>query len=103
LRTIENWAFGYGEPGPRGSGKPVIRAASRQPRLLSFMNVVELHVLKALRHHRVRFSAIRRAVEWAAAQFDTEHPLAALDIATNGVAVFVEYYGKLIDASKQGQ
>ena len=104
-RTIHNWAFGYGVSGNAARrAKPVICAASGEPRLLSFVNVLEVHVLNALRRqHKVDLPAIRNAVEWSAKEFRTEHPLADLDIQTNGVTVFVERYGKLIDASKQGQ
>jgi uncharacterized protein (DUF433 family) len=104
-RTIENWAFGYGfKRAPVRHVDPVIVAASSQPRLLSFVNVLELHVLNALRRqHEVRLPEIRRAVQWMAGRFDTRYPLADLDIATNGVTVFVECYGKLIDASNEGQ
>jgi len=104
-RTIENWAFGYGvSQGGSRQARPVISAASINPRLLSFVNVLELHVLNALRRqHKVRLPSIRSAVEWLARQFNTEHPLADLNIETNGVTVFVEHYGKLIDASRQGQ
>lgn len=104
-RTIENWAFGYGtSTAASRRSSPVICAASREPRLLSFVNVLELHVLNALRRqHHVQLPAIRSAIEWSAREFKTEYPLADLNIETNGVTVFVEHYGKLIDASRQGQ
>lgn len=103
-RTVENWAFGYGATQRKPGAEPVICAASAEPRMLSFVNALELHVLNALRRqHNVELPEIRRAVHWLARDFDTAHPLADLDVMAAGGSVLVERYGQLINASREGQ
>lgn len=71
---------------------------------LSFINLVEFHVLVALRRtHRVPMQKIRKALEWAKETFQVEHPLAELDLETDGSEVFVRELGLSINASARGQ
>src|SRR5688500_2652774 len=46
---------------------------------------------------------IRRTVLYLGREFDTDHPLIHSDMWTDGVNVFVEHYGHLVNASKEGQ
>lgn len=109
--TLRAWALGqtnYPSPGrdPR-SFKPLVRAAEAEPRALrfSFVNLVELHVLSALRRvHGLSLQKIRRALDYLDdSRCDTEHPLADLDLLTDGLEVWVEQLGQLVAASKEGQ
>jgi uncharacterized protein (DUF433 family) len=105
-QTINNWCFGHSYRVKHGERRanPVIHVPPAPSRLLSFLNMLELHVLDALRRqHRVKLQKVRRAVEWMSHEFKTAHPLADLDVWTDGITVFVERYGALIDASKHGQ
>jgi uncharacterized protein (DUF433 family)/transposase-like protein len=85
----------------RDRAEPVIRTPDA--RFLSFVNLVEAHVLSALRGDRMSLQSIRRAVEFLREKFRSEHPLADKTLVTDGLDLFVERYGELINASRQGQ
>ena len=73
-------------------------------RFLSFTNLVEVHVLAAMRHrHSLALGAIRRAARYVHDELGVEHPLATEQFKTNGVDLFVERLGKFINASREGQ
>lgn len=94
--TVRAWARGMGE------FKPVIRLPE-QGAALSFINVVEVHVLDALRRAGPRLPTIRKAVATLERELKTKHPLATELFLTDGVGIFVERLGKLIDISHAGQ
>jgi len=82
----------------------VIVAADPKGRRLSFMNLVELSVLAAIRRlHSVPLPKVRKAMVYLRRQFPTAHPLADHDFQTNGVDLFVEKFGQLLNISKEGQ
>lgn len=66
---------------------------------MSFANLVELHVLSALRGKQVRVERIRSATAFIRREMKTEHPLADVDTHTDCVDVYVEYLGRLVNAS----
>jgi uncharacterized protein (DUF433 family) len=71
---------------------------------LSFINLIESHVLRALRRtHQVPMQKIRRAVDWLKAHYQTEHPLAELDLETDGYDIFISEAGFPVSASRSGQ
>ena len=86
-------------------GSTIVAPAARNSVApLSFINLVEFHVLVALRRtHRVPMQKIRKALEWAKETFPVEHPLAELDLETDGSEVFVHELGLSINASRGGQ
>jgi uncharacterized protein (DUF433 family) len=103
--TIRNWVFGrayrIGSGQPRRA-QPLIDVAGA--RFLSFINLVELHVLGALRReHNVDMRSIRRAIEYLQAQLSSAHPLVDEEMATDGISIFVKKYGRMINASRDGQ
>src|SRR5438876_12209106 len=66
--TLRSWVFGREYPTAEGSGKfpPLLRPASHRPPLLSFSNLIEAHVLRALRtEHGVSSRALRGALVYA--------------------------------------
>jgi hypothetical protein len=68
LATLRSWVFGRQYPTAEGQGEftPLIRPASRRPPLLSFSNLIEAHVLRALRtDHGVPVKAVRSALAYA--------------------------------------
>lgn len=76
----------------------------RKPRLLSFTNLIEVHVLRAIRkHHKIQLDNVRAALDFVEEQFQVSHPLAREIFRTDGVDLFIERYGSLINASKKGQ
>jgi uncharacterized protein (DUF433 family) len=106
VTTVRAWVFGQAyraEKGPRRF-VPVIEPADREERLLSFRNLVELHVLNAVRRqHLVRLQAVRKALDFLRDKFKSDHPLADEEMLTDGTSLFVTKYGQLINASKEGQ
>jgi uncharacterized protein (DUF433 family) len=65
--TQRSWALGRPYPTTRGPGhfRPIIRPASTRPPLFSFWNLVEAHVLRALRtDHGFSVANVRRAIEF---------------------------------------
>ena len=99
------WIFGqaYGTTAGIKSSRPIIAIADDQPPRLSFVNMVEAHVLSAIRyHHGVSLSAARRAVEYLTRQFGSRHPLAEEQFQTDGVSLFVQRLG-LLNVSAPGQ
>jgi uncharacterized protein (DUF433 family) len=104
--TLRSWVAGmsYGSDGERRFFKPVIRPAAKSPVALSFINLVEAHVLAAIRRkHRVDMPAVRRTIDFLKKEFGSPHPLADYKFETNGVDLFVEHLGDFISASQGGQ
>lgn len=104
--TLRQWIAGRRDPGERQGWlfEPLIQPASEHPLLLSFMNLVEAHVWSALRReHRVRMVQIREALKYLAQYLPSRHPLAEGRFQTDGLSVFIERYGQLIDIGRAGQ
>jgi len=84
--------------------KAVIRAADTRNKLLSFVNLCELHVLAAIRRvHRVSLPKVRDSVEYLRNQLGADRPLVDQQFKTNGIDLFVEQASKLLNVSRQGQ
>jgi uncharacterized protein (DUF433 family) len=83
----------------------VIHVADRRHHQLSFTNLAELHVLDAplRRVHQVQMKRVRSTILYLAKEFKTNHPLVHQDMWTDGLNVFIEHYGHLINASQEGQ
>ena len=106
ISTLRTWVLG--RPRLHNANRPyppVIKAADRQRQdMLSFINLIEVHVLVALRRiHSISLSKIRKAVEWLHKETRFDHPLAELKIETDGFNLFIRYLGELVSASEQGQ
>ena len=68
------------------------------------MNLVEAFVLSGLRRkHRIDLYKIRIAIKSLQREFKSTHPLAEHEFQTNGVDLFVEHYGQLINVGRDGQ
>ena len=110
--TVRAWARGqyYDVSGRRRFFRPVIEptrlGVSRNgPLALSFVNFVELHVLSALRRvHSVPLPKVRRSIKYLAAHYPAvKHPLADLDLLTDGLDVWLAELDSLIAVSDHGQ
>lgn len=104
--TIRSWTVGRQYPTANGSNffKPLIPILDLKPRLLSFTNLVEIHVLRAIRkNHKIQLDKVRIALDFIEGQFQLSCPLAGECFRTNGVDLFIERYGSLINASLRGQ
>jgi uncharacterized protein (DUF433 family) len=104
--TLRSWAAGmsYGSDGKRRFFKPVIQPAATSPVALSFINLIEAHVLAAIRRrHRVDMPAVRRTIDFLKRKFGSPHPLADHKFETDGVNLFISHYGNFISVSQGGQ
>jgi len=105
-QTIRNWCFGrsWSRDGKAVHVRAVVQAADGPRRMLSFVNLVELHVLDSIRRqHQVELNNVRKSVAFLKREFDTQHPLADIQMETNGKDLFVEQLGRLINVSREGQ
>jgi uncharacterized protein (DUF433 family) len=94
----------YGNQPGRKLFKPIINPAEKHPVALSFINLVEAHVLAAIRRkHRVDMPAVRRSVEFLKNELGSNHPLSDHKFETNGIDLFIEHYGQFISVSQGGQ
>lgn len=104
--TLRSWVAGRHYPIADGKRffKPVIDAADTKRSRLSFINLVEAHVLSAIRReHSIDLRKIRQAINYLSERFDSKHPLADHQFETDGLDLFVEKYGKLINITREGQ
>lgn len=98
IGNVRYWTLG------RDHHHPVIEIADPARRLLSFRNLVEVHVLSAVtRKYGVRLPQVRAAVEYLRRHFGKRHPLSDEQMMTDGMSLFVDKFGELINASKSGQ
>ena len=77
--------------------------ATPAPGWLSFLNLVEAHVLAAIRSERIPLSRIRDSLDYLSRTFQLTHPLAEKAFQTDGVDLFVEHMGSLVNVSRGGQ
>ena len=100
--TVRYWAAG------KDSSPALIEVADTNPVALSFLNLVELHVLAAIRRkHAVPMLKVRRAIDYLRENTQDEsdkwHPLISKQLQTDGLDLFIEQYGRLVNISSAGQ
>ncbi|MBI2302684.1 MAG: DUF433 domain-containing protein [Armatimonadetes bacterium] len=104
--TLRSWARGQQCRTKTGTHpfEPVIDFDDPDGKLLSFTNLVELHVLIQMRRvHGLQLPKVRHAIRWVGEQLRLDHPLARQQFQTDGVDLLVEHYGTLVAASAHGQ
>lgn len=104
--TLRTWVVGRDYPVAEGQGrfKALIKPARGQPPLLSFYNLIEAHVLRALRtEHGVSIKALRNSIGFAERALKVDRLLLREDLRTHGGRVLLEHYGDLIELSASGQ
>lgn len=104
--TLRSWVAG--RPYPTRAGRkyfrPLVALPEHQPPTLSFVNLVEVHVLDALRReHQIPLDKVRLAINYLRRKLGIQHPLADQDLETDGLDLFVEKYGQLINITREGQ
>ena len=105
VSTLRMWLLGQAYPTSAGMrvSKPLIEIAADSPPRLSFVNMVEAHVLSSIRYqHGISLPAVRRAVDYLVRSLGSAHPLATEEFQTDGVNLFVERLG-LLNVSAPGQ
>ena len=97
--TLQSWVAGRKYPteaGPRFF-RPIIELPEDVRAGLSFINLVEAHVLDAIRrHHQVPLSKIREAIHYLRKHFSSPHPLAEQRFQTDGIDLFIEKFDHMI-------
>jgi uncharacterized protein (DUF433 family) len=104
--TLRSWVLGQHYDTARGRKffAPVIAIPATEPPLLSFMNLVEAHVLDAIRHeHRVSLQKVRKALDFLRRRYPSKHALADQSLMTDGLDLFIGRYGQLINVTREGQ
>ncbi|MDB9314898.1 DUF433 domain-containing protein [Spirulina sp. CS-785/01] len=101
--TIRSWTVGYRYRVTDGKKRfyPLIESKTRDPLRLTFTNLIELHVLRAIRQRNIDLQKVRMALDYINEQLHIPHPLAHQEFQTDGVDLFIERYGALINASQQ--
>lgn len=104
--TLASWVRGreYDAASGRAHFQPLIRPADPRRPYLSFNNLVEAHVLRALRtEHGVSIQAVRDALAVAEQEFDVRRLLLHDDLRTGAGELFLRRYGELVELSPSGQ
>lgn len=104
--TLRSWVGGREYPARDGRRRfePLIRPADRDRLILSFNNLVEAHVLRALRtEHGVSIQAVRTALACAEQEFKIERLLLSKELRASAGELFLVQYGQLVNLSRSGQ
>jgi uncharacterized protein (DUF433 family) len=104
--TLRAWSLGRSYPRDDGTAyfQPLIPLADPRAHLLSFGNLVEAHVLRALRkEHVIPVKALRTAMAYAEHELGVEHVLLNPKLRAADRQLFIEKYGALINLSRAGQ
>lgn len=98
LSTTRTWLLGQ-----RGF-QSVVEIADRPSKTLSFRNLVELHVLAAIRRkHAVPMQRVRLAVDFMKSRLGEPNPLASLRMLTDGRELLIEAYEQFVNVTRGGQ
>jgi hypothetical protein len=102
--TLKAWTFGnrWHEPSGRlRTYEPLIIPPEPTDRLLlSFTNLIEAHVLHAIRRiHKIKMKKVREAMAGLRQDLKSQHPLAEQDIYTVGKNLLIDVYGNYVNMS----
>jgi uncharacterized protein (DUF433 family) len=103
LATVRTWTTGrqYRVKAGKSAFKPIVPT---QKGKLSFFQLVELYILRALRTvHKVEIEQVRNAIKYAEKSLNIDRLLLSDRLLTGGGDLFVEEYGDLISLNKSGQ
>lgn len=108
IATLTSWVRGRTyrlDDGTEKFWEPAINLPDADKPLLSFFNLVEVHVLLGIRRiHNVRFPKVRTTLKYLEATFpDQRNPLATLEFWTDRFELFIKEAGDLICTSQRGQ
>ncbi|MGB8338256.1 MAG: DUF433 domain-containing protein [Burkholderiales bacterium] len=104
--TLRSWFVGrtYPKGGDVARFNPIIQPCKKTPVQLSFWNLIEAHVLRALRtDHGVPIMEVRNAIKYAERTLKIERLLLHKDLQTHAGQVFLDKYEELINLSASGQ
>lgn len=105
--TLKSWMVGrsYTTSSGEQRSEQIIKPAGQEPLLLSFTNLVEAQVLGIVRKvHQLTLAKARAGVDYIAkVRPEIPHPLANIDFSTDGLDLFVDFWGQVVNASRGGQ
>jgi uncharacterized protein (DUF433 family) len=106
VATFRSWAVG--RPYQRSDGRqfsgPILTLPDSGRPALSFVNLVEAHVLAAIRRrYQIPFLKVRSAVQFLRSRLNTKHPLADHEFTTDGISLFIDHLGDFINVTQEGQ
>ena len=104
--TLRTWLVGrdYPKGDAQATFHPLIEPASKQPLQVSFYNLIEAHVLRALRtEHGVALAELRKAISYAEKKLRLHRLLLSPELRTHAGEVFLDQYVELINLSASGQ
>ncbi len=97
-QTLRYWLTGFGQR------PPVVVPLASGPVRLSFLNLLECHVLAGMRkHYNLKLPRIRTALIKVIGDYRERHPLVSEVFLTDRRDLFVEKLGKTINVSGHGQ
>ena len=97
-QTLRYWITGFHRM------PPIISPASSDPIRLSFINLLEGHMLTAMRKaYNLRLPKVRKALETMKADYEFSHPLVEQVFQTDGADLFIHSFDSLINVSRGGQ
>lgn len=101
--AVRSWVIQRGEASGNGEKRPgpIILLADTDRRLLSFRNLVEAHVLSALRKvDPVRPAKLRRVVHILRTRLQSQHPLIEETFRADGMELFAEELANIPHVSR---
>jgi uncharacterized protein (DUF433 family) len=105
--TIGVWVHGMpytSRKGVRRHYDAVVKLPDERDPRLSFNNLLEVNVLRALREvHEVKLRSVREAMENAKSDYGIDRLLIHPNLRTSGGAIFLDYYFQLVDLSNSKQ
>ncbi|MBT9547648.1 MAG: DUF433 domain-containing protein [Candidatus Sericytochromatia bacterium] len=105
--TLRSWVLGRSyktRAGEKRFSEPLILIADSKTKTMSFINLIEAHVLSAIRKaHNVPMHNIRPALQHLSEKYGVNHPLAEYDLLTDGLDIFINECNSLISVNRQGQ
>jgi len=97
-QTLRYWLTGF------RARQPIVVPAERDPVRLSFVNLLECHVLAGMRKiYDLKLPKVRSALIKIGRDFPERHPLVNMTFLTDRKNLFIEKMGKLISVSEHGQ
>jgi uncharacterized protein (DUF433 family) len=104
--TLRAWCLGqdYGPAGHTKRFQPVIQLDGQKREGLSFLNLVEAHVLAAIRRkYEIPLPKVRDSLAYVQQRLNVTRPLADVTFQTDGVSLFVEALGRILNVTRDGQ
>lgn len=106
LNTLTSWIRGRTYPTRYGKKtfEPLIKLPDEDLPLLSFINLVEAHVIDAIRYKdKIPLVSVRTAVNHLREKYNSEHPLVEYELRHDGVDLFTDIKDYIVNVSREGQ